>query len=153
MDIQRDREKWTFDHLPFMGLSFHYNRRHVRILKGPSGDLPGCGSSTVKRKFFNQAPKPYLIGTKIVIPTANLVILWDFNISYGLSRLWLALPATGGRRPQDVSAYWIESIPHPAEMAIPPSSTTPPADDNLGGMIAPREEEQEQKKKTGNEPR
>src|SRR5437899_152457 len=35
IDAQQDEFQWTFDRLPFLGISFHFDRVHVRILKGP----------------------------------------------------------------------------------------------------------------------
>jgi hypothetical protein len=142
-----DEFRWTFDRLPFMGISFHYERLHVRVLKGPGGSLPGCGTSKKKNRFYGQIPTMYLIGTKPTRTKANLIVLWDFDEAYGLARLWLALPAVGGRRPQDVSAYWCESIPHPAEGLGTPPSPPPPPDDDLGGLIQ-REETTQQQRKT-----
>src|SRR5712664_3963 len=46
-------EDWVEDQIPFMGMSFYYKNCHIRILKGPNGELPGCGDSTRKRHFYN----------------------------------------------------------------------------------------------------
>jgi hypothetical protein len=136
IEAQLDKD-WTLDWLPFLGMSFHHNGYHVRILKGSGGCLPGCGTSEKKVLFYGQIPSMYLIGTQPCRTTANLLVLWGFDFSYGLSGLWLALPAVGGSRAEDVSAFWCEPIPHPSEGLlgiIPPP--TPPNDD-LGGLIVP----------------
>ncbi len=138
IDAQPDGFKWMFNNLPFLGISFYYNRMHVRILKGPEGILPGCGRSRKKHRFYDQFPSNYLIGNIPMRSTSNLIVLWDFSDSYHLAHLWLALPANGGRRPQDVSAYWVGALAHPAEMAAPAPPTTPtPQDDGMERLIRP----------------
>jgi hypothetical protein len=57
-------EDWIEDSMPFMGMSFYYRKNHVRILKGPNGELPGCSDSDKKKRFYNQLPSLYLIGTE-----------------------------------------------------------------------------------------
>jgi hypothetical protein len=149
INAEADEFTWTFDRLPFMGISFYYEQNHVRVLKGPKGFLPGCGSSRKKSRFYAQWQSMYLIGNKPMRTKANMVVLWDFDIQYGLSKLWLALPANGGRRPQDVSAYWCEPIPHPADSfgggTVPPS---PPPDD-LDGLIQRESPHETKRKKSG----
>jgi hypothetical protein len=147
IEAAADEFKWTFDRLPFMGISFHYEQLHVRVLKGPGGSLPGCGNSKKKVRFYGQIPTMYLIGTKPTRTKANLVVLWDFDEAYGLAKLWLALPAVGGARPQDVSAYWCEPIPHPADgFGAPPPPPPPPPDDDLSKLIQPEEKTGQQRK-------
>lgn len=147
IDAQPDGFKWTFNNLPFMGISFYYNQQHVRILKGPDGLLPGCGRSRKKHRFYDQLPSNYLIGNAPMRSKANLIVLWDFNGDYALAHLWLVLPANGGQRPQDVSAYWCESLAHPAEMAAPIPPTPPPTsgDDGMDNLIRPKTEVAEDK--------
>ena len=82
----------------------------------------------------------YLVGTASRRTRANLVCLWDLNASYGLSNLWLALPAVGGMRAEDVSAFWCEPIPHPSEELKPPPA---PLEDDLGGLVVPLSDERE----------
>lgn len=140
LDAHEDGCHWTFNSIPFLGISFYYKQKHIRILKGAGGCLPGCGKSRVKKKFFNQVPKPYLVGNVPTWPTANLVVLWDFDYEYALKQLWLTLPATGADRQQDVRAFWCEAIPHPAESAgsVPVAIATAPtssSDDGLEALI------------------
>jgi hypothetical protein len=139
MDAQLDG-KWRFNHLPFLGISFHFNRYHIRILKGRNGLLPGCGFSRPRKRFYNQIPTPYLEESETVTCIANLIVLWDFTPAYTLKHLWLTLPAMAGRLPQDVAVYWCDPLPHPAEQQS--SIPTPEAqgDDGLGGLVAPNEE-------------
>src|SRR5947209_881841 len=44
IDAQAD-DDFNLDKLAFLGISFHYAGYHVRVLKGPDGELPGCGAS------------------------------------------------------------------------------------------------------------
>jgi hypothetical protein len=132
-----DDPAWHFDHLSFMGIAFYYNQQHVRVLKGPQGSLLGCGISEKRKRFYNQLPSNYLMGNTPMRSQANLIVLWDFDPSYHLSKLRLALPAKGGRRPQDVSVYWCEVLSHPAETENITPPATPAGDDGLGGLIAP----------------
>ena len=137
-------EDWNLDWLPFLGISFHYAGYHVRILKGSGGIVPGCGTSERKIKFYKQVPTMYLVGTTPHKPTANLLVLWDFNAVYALSGLWLALPASGGARSVDVSAFWCEPIPHPAEGLKGVPAPQPPPTDDLGNLLIPLSQDLEQ---------
>jgi len=128
-----DAWKWTFNTLPFLGISFYYNNYHVRVLKGPGGALPGCGVSRRKKRFFRQLPTNYLIGPNPQRSIANLVVLWDLTAMYDLAGLWLALPAEGGLLQQDVSAYWISPLSHPALSSQPALDDT--EDGGLGTLI------------------
>jgi hypothetical protein len=147
IDAQQDEFKWTFDRLPFLGISFYFDRVHVRILKGRGGCPPGCGGSRKKARFFNQVQSMYLVKAKPLRTRYNLIVLWDFDVAYGLAKLWLALPARSGRRSQDVCMFWCEPIPNPADAfggaSVPPP--LPPADD-LGGLIQKEEPKERQRK-------
>ncbi len=139
--IDAQDEELTLDWLPFLGISFHYTGYHVRILKGADGCLPGCGNSEKKIRFYGQIATMYLVGNQAQQTSANLLVLWDFNAVYGLKGLWLALPAIGGSRPEDVSAFWRELLPHPAEglSGVEPPPTPP--DDDLDELIVPLEQQ------------
>jgi hypothetical protein len=131
---------FSIEQLPFLGISFHYNDYHIRVLKGQDGELPGCGPSDRKTRFFNQIQTPFLLDRKPMFPKANLIVTWAFEANYNLQRLWLVLPARGGPTVKDVSAYWCGPIPHPAEgLSGVPTPPTPPADD-LDGLVAPLDE-------------
>jgi hypothetical protein len=148
LDAQPDGFQWTFNNLPFLGISFYYNQLHVRILKGPDALLPGCGRSRKKKKFYDQLQSSYLVGTTPMRSKANLIVLWDFNSDYALAQLWLALPAKGGQRPKDVSAFWCNPLDHPAEKSgtpVPPTSV--PSDDGMDQLIRTKTEAAEDKAK------
>jgi hypothetical protein len=144
LDAQQDGCDWTFNKVPFLGISFYYKQKHVRILKGPGGVLPGCGKSKQKKRYFNQMPSMYLVGSTPMRTTANIVVLWDFDPAYALAQLWLALPARGAARPQDVMAFWCQPIPHPAEVTLPGTTVS---DDGLEALVrlnVNEEDEEEQ---------
>jgi hypothetical protein len=135
-------EDWIEDSIPFMGMSFYYKKYHVRILKGPNAELPGCGDSEKKRRFYNQLPTLYLVGTETIKSECNVIVLWNFGPNYNLEPLRLALPARGASRAGDVSAYWNEVIPYPAEAAgSPPASPTGNEGDGMDGIIKPKDVE------------
>lgn len=148
LDAREDGCHWKFNDLPFCGISFYFNGYHVRVLKGPDGVMPGCGRSRKKRRFYRQVQSSYLIGTAPMLSTANLIVLWDFAQGYSLRQLWLALPANGGERPKDVSAYWCYPLAHPAEQSVTPPSPTP-SDDGLDEMIKARDTDDEAKRSSG----
>jgi len=108
-------EDWVEDRIPFMGMSYHYKGYHVRIRKGPNRELPGCGDSDKIRRFYNQIPTKYLVGSEAAFSKFNVLVLWNFGPGYTLEQLRLALPAVGATRAENVSAYWNELIPYPAE--------------------------------------
>jgi len=137
IDAREDGCYWAFNNLPFAGISFYYKNQHVRILKGRDGVLPGCGRSGTKKKFYGQVPTKYLVGNKPMRSDANFVVLWDFATGYALEKLWLVLPAKGGARSDDVSAYWQEALPHPVATHSPKPETSP-SDDGLDNMIRPK---------------
>jgi len=145
IDAEPD-DDWTLDSLPFLGISFHYNGYHVKILKGSGGVLPGCGPSKRKTSFYGQIQSMYLVGNKPMRTTANLLMLWGFDSVYGLSGLWLALPALGGARAGDVSAFWCEPIPHPIEGLLGVPKPVVPPSDNLGGLLIELSEEEKKSK-------
>lgn len=126
-------EEWVEDKIPFMGMSFYYKQWHIRILKGPNGELPGCGDSEKKKRFYSQRSTLYLIGTETIESKCNLIVLWNFGPSYGLEQLRLALPAVAASRSEHVSAYWNELIPYPAEMSGS-TVTMPPGNEGDDGM-------------------
>ena len=139
IEAREDAGKWAFKLLSFCGISFYYNHKHIRILKGPNGILPGCGHSKSRKKFYDQHQTRYLVGNQIMESDANLIVLWDLDSAYALAQLWLALPCKGSKRSQDVSAYWCEDIPHPAQKAasVPEKA---PVDDGLDTLIKHKNE-------------
>src|ERR1022692_1089140 len=45
---------------PLISLLVHYNGCAFRVLKAKRGVVPGCGTSTLRREFYNQASVRYL---------------------------------------------------------------------------------------------
>jgi hypothetical protein len=130
--VYPDGCRWSLRNLPFLGIGFYYKQVHVRVLKGPNGNLPGCGRSHQKKKYFDQLQSNYLIGNEPMRTKYNLIVLWDFDSAYGLAKLWLALPAKGASRAEHVRSFWIEAIPHPAEGTL--ATPLPPPSSSLDGM-------------------
>jgi hypothetical protein len=130
-------EDWVEDSIPFMGMSYHYRGYHVRIRKGPNGELPGCGDSDKIRRFYNQIPTKYLVGSEAAFSKFNVVVLWNFGPGYTLEQVRLALPAVGAPRAENCSAYWNEPIPYPAEGrgTLPGGPTLGSDDGGLDEMI------------------
>ena len=130
-------EDWIEDSIPFMGMSFYFKRCHVRILKGPNGELPGCGDSEKKKRFYNQLPSLYLIGTETVQSECNVIVLWNFGVSYNLEPLRLVLPAKGASRAEHVSAYWNQPIPYISGTVQTPEPVSP-SDDGMDKIVKPQ---------------
>lgn len=137
LGIEASDDECDLDSLPFLGIAFHSAGFHVKVLKGPGGCLPGCGFSEKKVRFYNQVPSLYLANNQTIETKANLIVLWDFDRVYGLSGVWLALPAVGGKRLGDVSAFWIEKLPHPSEGMKGIAPPQPPPPDDLGDLLVP----------------
>ena len=119
----------------------------MRVLKGPNGTLPGCGKSERKKRFFNQVQTSYLVGNVPTRTSANIIVLWDFDTSYALAQLWLALPAVGAARAEDVRAFWCEPIPHPAVTAVPATPSVTLATNALDSLVRPKVDKIEEDKK------
>ncbi|WP_348266248.1 hypothetical protein [Edaphobacter sp. DSM 109919] len=99
---------------PLISLLVHYRGFAFRVLKGKKGVAPGCGTSTRRREFYNQASVRYLgddgkpAGSK-----TNLLVLWDFSPGFGIANVWLACPQVAGARSQDVVLAWQEPVTNP----------------------------------------
>jgi hypothetical protein len=88
---------------PLISLLVHYKGFAFRVLKGKKGVAPGCGTSTRRREFYNQASVRYLGDDgKVAGSKTNLLILWDFSPVFGIANVWLACPQIAGARSQDV---------------------------------------------------
>jgi hypothetical protein len=99
---------------PLISLLVHYKGFAFRVLKGKKGLAPGCGTSTRRREFYNQASVRFLgddgkpAGSK-----TNFLVLWDFSPGFGIANVWLACPQVAGARSQDVVLAWQEAIMNP----------------------------------------
>jgi hypothetical protein len=104
---------------PLISLLVHYKSYAFRVLKAKKGIPPGCGTSTRRREFYNQASVRYLGddgkpgGSK-----TNLLVLWDFSPSFGIASVWLACPQIAGARSQDVVLAWQEIVPNPVVQQV-----------------------------------
>jgi hypothetical protein len=62
------------------------------------------------------------------LPVLNLIVLWETDSHFNLSKLYLACPKAGGKRIDSARAYWIEEIPR-FGTCLPQSGTNPPTPD------------------------
>jgi hypothetical protein len=110
---------------PLISLLVHYRGYAFRVLKGKRGIVPGCGTSTRRREFYNQASVRYLgddgkpTGSK-----TNLLVLWDFSPGFGIASVWLACPQIAGARSQDVVLAWQEVVTNPILQPVTSQSTS-----------------------------
>lgn len=101
---------------PLISLLVHCNGYAVRVLKGRHGIPPGCGMSRKRKAFYNQAPIRFLNERgEPDASTTNLLLLWDFDSLFGISRVWLACPQRAGAHSQDVVLAWKEQIGAPVQ--------------------------------------
>jgi hypothetical protein len=122
--INVEEDRLNVGNEPLMGLFFRFRVYQIRILKGPNGEIPGCGVSKNRRRFYSQWPGFYLDASRRGRKTKlNLILLWDFDPSFNLGQLWLACPQQGGRTASDVLCYWRELIPYPASIISTPAKT------------------------------
>ena len=99
---------------PLISLLVHYRGFAFRVLKAKRGIAPGCGTSTRRREFYNQASVRYLGDDgKPTGSQTNLLVLWDFSPGFGIASVWLACPQIAGARSQDVVLAWQEAITNP----------------------------------------
>ena len=109
---------------PLISLLVHYKGFAFRVLKAKKGVAPGCGTSTRRRQFYNQASVRYLgddgkpAGSK-----TNLLVLWDFSPGFGIANVWLACPQIAGSRSQDVVLAWQEAVTNPILQPVPSQGT------------------------------
>jgi hypothetical protein len=110
---------------PLISLLIHYKGYAFRVLKAKKGIPPGCGTSTRRRAFYNQASVRYLGDDgKFSGSKTNLLVLWDFSPGFGIANVWLACPQIAGARSQDVVLAWQEPIPNPVLQQAPSQATT-----------------------------
>lgn len=116
LQVQELKERRT--HLatePLISLLIHHDGYAVRVLKGRGGVPPGCGTSKKRRSFYNQRSVHYLDEQGVCVSSrTNLLALWDFDLTFGISGLWLACPEVAGTLSHQVILGWKEEIPHPA---------------------------------------
>lgn len=94
----------------------------IRILKGPEGTVPGCGTSDRRREYYSQKPGIY-IANGVGSPTKlNLVLLWDFDPHFNIGNVWLCCPVGAGATPSEVRCRWHEPLSHPA-LTVSPART------------------------------
>jgi hypothetical protein len=116
----RDELEYEQQSLPNNGLALRCARYGIRILKAHDGDLPPPGPSKSKQAFYAQqlelplVPEEYAHAEPIRL---NLIILWDVEWNFSLSRLTLVCPRSGDVTHASVQTYWSVPIPHPGDRA------------------------------------
>jgi len=97
------------------GLCVTFGGRCIRMWKADDDTLPPPGSSIAKQSFLSQQlswlPE---IGGSFTPLTLNLVILWNIDAHYHLSKLHLVCPKSASQDGLFVQAHWTIPIPHPA---------------------------------------
>jgi hypothetical protein len=123
LSVERLRERrFRLAAEPLISLLLHYRGFAFRVLKAKKGIPPGCGTSTRRKAFYNQASVRYLGDDgKPAGSQTNLLVLWDFSPSFGIANVWLACPQIAGARSQDVVVAWQGSIPNPVLQQIAPT--------------------------------
>ncbi len=94
-----------------------------------------------RRSFYGQSSATYRdrAGT-VRASLLNLVVLWDFDPLFNLSKLWLACPLRGGEKPEDVLVAWNEEIPYPTYAAAQPMPDQDRVDDELERLLTENED-------------
>ena len=113
-----EREDYSLRNLRGNGLMLKVDIYKLRILKASTiyeGKLPASGPSRMRQIFWNTNRQLVLelefpSGTPR-LPVLNLIVLWETDTHYNLSKLYLACPKSGGKRIDSARAYWVEEIP------------------------------------------
>jgi hypothetical protein len=107
----------------------------VRILKVSAicdEKLPAPGASRMRQLFWNINRQLVLAlefpASVTRFPILNLIVLWETDSHFNLSKLYLACPKAGGKRIDSARAYWIEEIPRFGN-CLPQAETYPPTPD------------------------
>jgi hypothetical protein len=135
-------EDWSLRYLRGNGLMLRVGIYKVRILKVSTiydGKLPAPGFSRMRQLFWN-ANRQLVLALEFPSsaehpPILNLIVLWETDSHFNLSKLYLACPKAGGKRIDSARAYWIEEVPRFGtgllqSGANPPLPETDPETDN-----------------------
>jgi hypothetical protein len=131
-----EEESWSLRNLRGNGLMLRVGVYKVRVLKASTiydGKLPAPGSSRMRQLFWN-------INRQLVLalefppgvsrlPVLNLIVLWETDAHFNLSKLYLVCPKSGGKRIDSARVYWIEEIPRFGTL-LPVSGTNQPTPDS-----------------------
>lgn len=116
--VNAEERDFEMHNLANNGLSILFADYHIRVLKADNGSVPTPGVSKKKADFYNQQMSllPDVTGT-LKQTKLNIIALWDVDANGNLSGLWLACTRSGGQTKDSVELHWLESLPHPAEVA------------------------------------
>jgi hypothetical protein len=103
------------EYLPNLGLSVAVERIRFRILRSDNGTLPAPGPSKKRQQFYAQQGSLFPEDKKNDeatkdLPRANLVLHWNTDDEYNLTRVSLAYPTGGRLKNNSVKAEWDEVI-------------------------------------------
>ena len=119
-DVSEDEPDLAFtrDELANNGLLLSHRDVQVRVLKCDDGELPVPNSIARQGYYSQQVEMRFLENGDVSQFRMNLVLLWDVNDNYELSRLILVYPRSGGRSRTSVEEYWRIELPVPAPATI-----------------------------------
>jgi hypothetical protein len=102
------------EYLPNLGLSVAVERIRFRVLRSDNGSLPAPGPSKKRQQFYAQQgslfPEDKTEAANKDLPRANLVLHWNTDDEYNLTRVSLAYPIGGRLKNSSVKAEWDEVI-------------------------------------------
>lgn len=115
--VNAEERDFEMHNLANNGLSIIFADHHIRILKADNGSVPLAGSGA-KRDFYNQQMSLFADSSGSLKPTKlNVVVLWEIDPNANLSGLFLACTRQCGETKDSLEIEWLESLPHPAEIA------------------------------------
>ena len=116
-EFQVEEESVDVGNEPLAALVVRCGPAQLRVLKGPDGVVPGCGTSLRRRRFYNQVSDYYRTRDGKVCQTRlNLILLWEFDKAFNLGGVWLVCPMRAGETAAEVVTFWHQKLPHPATL-------------------------------------
>ena len=115
-DVQDEEEEDQIDYetqsVPNLGLSVRAGAVQIRILRSAAGSmLPLAGDSMARQEYYTQPLFPELAeGSPETGGLLRLVLHWDTDAEYNLTRVYLACPKSGGKTRETVMTHWDEPI-------------------------------------------
>lgn len=114
--VAKDEEDTDYapEFLANLGLAITAEGIRFRVLRSAKGDVPVPGQSKARQAFYRQ--EVYLAGIDptmmIPMPSAitHVVLHWDTDEEYNLSRVYLALPLAGNTTRESVLVLWNEIV-------------------------------------------
>jgi hypothetical protein len=116
--IRLKAEGYELGELINNGIQVEYREYSIKVLKSDDGGLPVPGPSHTKQCFYQQV-LPFKGNVDVILPPdqhRNLIVCWDVDNDYMISRLTLYSPQSGDE--STARARWSRAIPHPGESGI-----------------------------------